>query len=183
MLSHFVIQSLLQADASVPASPILSLLVDNLPRLLELVVIPFIISWLRAHTKSAKLGDAITSVEELAHSTIAEVDATLRPELEAAMADGVLTDEEKAKLKDSALTLLKKQLPAATEKILKSAFGSSIETWLAGWVERALSAKRAEEAKSAGVDAASKIDSIAAAVAEFNKRLDHVDRAVAGAKP
>lgn len=63
---------------------------------------------------------------------------TLKPQLQAALADGVLTDLEKKQLKDAALLVLKTKLPAATLASAQGLFGPMLDTWLGGLVERAV---------------------------------------------
>ncbi len=96
-----------------------------------------------AESKAAKVG---LLVSEAANAAVHELDATLRPQLEAALADGVLTDEEKAKLKAAAIELLKTKLPAGLLGLAGTVFGAFTDTYLSGKIEQAVAAKNALQA-------------------------------------
>lgn len=83
----------------------------------------------KAALLSSKMVGAVASV-------VAELNATLRPQLEAALADGVLTDTEKKALKDAALELLKTKLPGEMMAALTATFGSLTDAYLGGLIER-----------------------------------------------
>lgn len=91
-------------------------------------------------TKSAesKVFSVLSVVTDAAASVVAELNVTLKPQLQAALADGVLTDAEKKQLKDAALLVLKTKLPAATLASAQGMFGPLLDTWLGGLVERAV---------------------------------------------
>ena len=99
-------------------------------------------SWLRSKAAESKLARVGTVVADLAASVVAELNATLRPQLQAALADGQLTDVEKALLKATAVSVLKTKLPPAMQSLAASVFGSAVDTWLAGHVERAVTAAK-----------------------------------------
>jgi hypothetical protein len=96
-----------------------------------------------AESKGALVAAKLTGA---AASAVAEINATLRPELEAALADGVLTDAEKTKLKTAALELLKTRLPSELLGAASSIFGGFLDTYLGGLVERSLLEQKATAA-------------------------------------
>lgn len=105
-----------------------------------------LVAYLHAREKESvglRLASVLTGS---AHSVVAELNATLRPQLEAALADGILTDVEKAQLKQAALNLLKQKLPAATMALVSKTFGELTDTYLAGLIERAVTREKADAA-------------------------------------
>lgn len=96
-------------------------------------------------SKAAAVGAKLTGA---AASVVAEINATLRPELEAALADGKLTDEEKAKLKTAALQMLKTKLPAELMQAAGGIFGGFLDTYLGGLIERELLQQKAVAAQA-----------------------------------
>lgn len=95
-------------------------------------------AFLKSKSSESKVFGVLSVVTEAANSTVAELNATLKPQLQAALADGVLTDLEKKQLKDAALLVLKTKLPAATLASAQGLFGPMLDTWLGGLVERAV---------------------------------------------
>lgn len=84
-----------------------------------------------------------------AQSVVAELNATLRPQLEAALADGVLTVAEKQQLKAAALEQLKTRLPKDLLAAASGIFGGFLDTYLGGLVERAVNEQKATAALGA----------------------------------
>lgn len=99
-----------------------------------------------AESKGALVGAKLTGA---AASAVAEINATLRPQLEAALADGKLTDTEKAALKAEALKLLKEKLPAELLGAASGIFGGFLDTYLGGLIEREVLAQKATAAIAA----------------------------------
>lgn len=99
-----------------------------------------------AESKAALVGAKLTGA---AQSVVAELNASLRPRLEAALADGVLTDVEKKALKDAALNILKTKLPPALMSSASGIFGNFLETYMGGLVERAVLDQKATAAVAA----------------------------------
>lgn len=95
--------------------------------------------------KSAESKGALVALKltGAAQSVVAELNATLRPQLEAALADGVLTEAEKKALKEAALTSLKTKLPAELMGAASGIFGSFLDTHLSGLVEQAVLQQKA----------------------------------------
>lgn len=98
-----------------------------------------------AESRAAKVGLVVT---EAARAAVLELDRTLKPQLKAALADGVLTDAEKAQLKASAVELLKTKLPAGLLGTASGVFGAFTDTYLAGKVEQAVAEKNAIAAQA-----------------------------------
>lgn len=99
-----------------------------------------------AESRAAKVGLVVT---EASRAAVLELDRTLKPQLQAALADGVLTDAEKKQLKDAAVDLLKTKLPAGLLGMAGGIFGAFTDTYLAGKVEQAVVEKNAALAAGA----------------------------------
>lgn len=122
-----VIQGLIQYVLVPGLAPLGALLLFALKKLVD---------YLNTKADESKLAMVGAKLTGAAASAVAEINVTLRPKLEAALADGVLTDKEKAELKDAALTLLKSKLPAELMKTASAIFGGFLDTYLGGLVER-----------------------------------------------
>jgi len=96
-----------------------------------------------AESKAAKVGLVVT---EAARAAVLELDASIKPKLKAFLADGKLSDEEKAELKKMALDLLKTKLPAGLLTAAGGVFGAFTDTYLAGKIEQAVAEKNAVQA-------------------------------------
>jgi len=96
-----------------------------------------------AESKAARVGLVIT---EAARAAVLELDVTIKPKLKDYLADGKLSDEEKAELKRLAMDLLKTKLPAGLLSTAGGIFGAFTDTYLAGKIEQAVAAKKAMEA-------------------------------------
>ena len=105
-----------------------------------------LVDYLKEKGKESKTLNIVAVLTESVRSMVAHLNATLRPQLEAALADGVLTDAEKTKLKETAIETVKKSLPAATLNTAKSIFGDFLDPFLAGLVERAVLDQKAAAA-------------------------------------
>ncbi|CAM4465564.1 hypothetical protein [Corallococcus exiguus] len=104
---------------------------------------------LNAQAGDSKLAQVGARVSMLAESTVRELEVTMRPKLEAAAADGVLTAEELAKIKTEALTQLKASLGEHGLKELQAVLGltaGSIGTFLGGLIEAAVDRMKAGKA-------------------------------------
>ena len=107
--------------------------------------IAMLTAFLRAKAQESKVAGAGLLLSEATRAAVLEIDTTLKPQLQAALADGVLTDAEKAKLKAAALELVKQRLPAAALASAKGVFGGFLDTYLSGKVEQAVLEKKALE--------------------------------------
>lgn len=105
-------------------------------------------AFLRAKSQESKAAGVSLLLTEAARTATLEIDRSLKPQLQAALADGVLTDTEKAQLKAAALDLLKTKLPAAALASAKGVFGDFLDTFLAGKVEQAVVEKNHLAARS-----------------------------------
>lgn len=96
-----------------------------------------LVQYLDAKAKESKAARVAGVFAELARSVVAEVEVTLRPEIQKDLADGSLTKEEGAALKAKAIEILKSKAPADLVKAAEGLFGSIADTWLGGLIERA----------------------------------------------
>ena len=128
-----------------PQSPVLTAVLQYVVPALVTVLGPLAIwalgqlgAFLKSKSSESKVFGVLSVVTEAANSVVAELNATLKPQLQAALSDGVLTDAEKKQLKEAALSVLKTKLPAATLASAQGLFGPMLDTWLGGLVERAV---------------------------------------------
>lgn len=128
-----------------PQSPVLTAVLQYVVPALVTVLGPLAIwalgqlgAFLKSKSSESKVLGVLSVVTEAANSVVAELNATLKPQLQAALADGVLTQAEKDQLKKAALDVLKTKLPAATLASAQGLFGPMLDTWLGGLVERAV---------------------------------------------
>ncbi|MBK7864362.1 MAG: hypothetical protein IPJ65_38330 [Archangiaceae bacterium] len=127
-----VMESVLQYVVA-PLIPVIgALVVAGLGKLVQL---------LHAKQGESKLLGALGVGAELVSTSVSHVIDGLKPELQAALADGKIDDAEKATLKAKAMELLKKELPAGVQGVLSTTLGPALETWLSGKVTQAISAQ------------------------------------------
>lgn len=93
---------------------------------------------LHAEEKNSKLAYAGSVVGDLLLAFVREAEAKLAPQLQAALADGVLDQKERDNLRTSLVTLLKAQAPDAVMKTLQGAFGAGLEVQLHSAAEAAI---------------------------------------------
>lgn len=143
--------ALAQADASA----LLSLGVTLLPYLfagLMGVTIWALAAWRSkqdAQAGQSKVAAVLSRVLTLAEAVVQDLEATLKPEMKAAAADGRLTREELAKLKSLALDRLKESLGQHGLEELRQVLAlaaPSLGTILSGLVETALDRVKAGKA-------------------------------------
>ena len=139
----------LAEEAAAPASPVLTAFMQYVVPALVTVLGPLLVlalgqlaAFLRAKAGESKAAGVALVFTEAAHSVVAELEGTLKPRLQAALADGVLTQAEKDELKKAALDALKTRLPATALQSASAVFGPMLDTWLGGLVERAVSAQK-----------------------------------------
>lgn len=152
LFSLFPAVAFADAQVSAPKTPLELVLQYVVAPLLALVGplvvagLAKLVTYLHAKEKES-LGMRVgATIADATYSVVAELDVTMRPKLEAALADGVLTDVEKAQLKQAALEAVKTKLPAAVLADARTAFGPLFETWLSGLVERSVTQRNAAEA-------------------------------------
>lgn len=136
-----------------PQPTALSLFVDYvLPPLataagsISVAVLALLVKWLRekaATTQAARVGLVFG---ELAQSIVADLEVTLRPKLQVALADGKLTPEEGRALKNSAMGRLTQLAPLELTRSAHQLFGPLLADWLSGLIERANSARVGSDA-------------------------------------
>jgi hypothetical protein len=136
--------SLLELVLQYVVAPMLPLVCAGLLALLTRAV-----TYLTEKQRSSVAARIGAVAAEAARSVVAELDVTLKPQLQAALADGQLTDAEKAQLKATALQAMREKLPPALMAQASGVFGPLLETWLGGLVERAVTDRKASEAVGA----------------------------------
>lgn len=152
LLSLVAFPSFAQA-APAPAAEdphwLVKLVVANLLPLLITVLSPLLMaamaylsSYLRAKSAESTAAKVGLVFSEAANSIVAELNATLKPQILDAMKDGTVTKDELAKLKATALDALKTKLPATLMESAKGMFGGFVDTWLAGLIERSVTAQK-----------------------------------------
>lgn len=141
--------------APAPTTPGKSFLAALGPSLLDLLTaaaiagIGLLAAFLRAKSAESKVAKVSLVVTEAARAAVLELDASIKPKLKAFLADGELSDAEKAELKAMALDLLKTKLPAGLLTTAGSVFGAFTETYLAGKIEQAVAEKNSVQASAA----------------------------------
>lgn len=146
----------LLAGEAIPPAPTAgqSFLSGLVPSLLDLLSaaaiagIGLLAAFLRAKSAESKVAKVSLVVTEAARAAVLELDASIKPKLKAYLADGVLSDEEKAELKKMALDLLKTKLPGGLLSTAGSVFGAFTDTYLAGKIEQAVAEKNSVQAAS-----------------------------------
>lgn len=83
-------------------------------------------------------------VLDLLNSFLAKAKAELGPDLQAALADGVLDRTERELLKKKLIALLLQEAPAEAVKAVQAVFGPAFGGWLEGKAEQAIAAAAAE---------------------------------------
>jgi hypothetical protein len=154
-LEPMVVAQAPEAAPEVKPSPMLQLgaALQDLLFTALLAGLAFLANFLRqksAESKAARVGLVIT---ESARAAVLELDAVMKPKLKAYLADGVLSDEEKADLKKTAVELLKSKLPGNLLTAAGGIFGAFTDTYLAGKVEQAVAEKNALQATAEKVAA------------------------------
>lgn len=104
-----------------------------------------------SHSKLATLGLRVTS---LVDAVVRDVEATVRPLIVAAGADGNLTADEGKAIKDAALRRVKSSLGEHGLKELSAAFGD-VGHFLSGLIEASVTRMRTEEAMKSQASALS----------------------------
>lgn len=102
------------------------------------------VQYLHSKEKESKLLFVTANLAELAKAAVLEVETTLKPKLVAALADGILTDAEKAELKKAAMDLLKQRAPATVLAAAQGIFGPLLEQMLSSKVEGAVAQMKAQ---------------------------------------
>lgn len=93
---------------------------------------------LGARAKDSKLNAALVRLTVAVDSIVHDLEATLKPKLAAATADGVLTTAEISNLRTVALTRLKDDMGSEGLKALRDCMGifaPSLDTFLLGFIE------------------------------------------------
>lgn len=107
-------------------------------------VLALLAQYLRSKSATSLAARAGLVATEAATAAVHELDATMRPLLLSAAADGKLSPEEAKQLRDHALEVLKTKLGPNALKAITSAFGFDfLDTFLRGKVEQAVAQKKA----------------------------------------
>lgn len=152
----FVPLAALAQDAT-PVAPAPSIWLQLTPALTDLLTaaavagLAFLATYLRAKSGESKAARVGLVVTEAARAAVLELDATVKPKLKAYLADGVLSPEEAADLKKTAVDLLKTKLPGGLLAAAGGVFGAFTDTYLAGKIEQAVAEKNALAGSSAPV--------------------------------
>lgn len=144
----------LLAGEAIPPAPTAgqSFLASLGPSLLDLLSaaaiggIGLLAAFLRAKAAESKVAKVSLVVTEAARAAVLELDAAVKPKLKAFLADGKLSDEEKAELKRLALDMLKTKLPGGLLSTAGAVFGAFTDTYLAGKIEQAVAEKNSVQA-------------------------------------
>lgn len=140
------------AVAAAPKSPlelVLQYVVAPLLALLAPVLVAAVAklaTYLHAKESESKAARVGAVLADSASAVVADLNATLKPKLLEALKDGVLTDKEKAELRDTALEALKTKLPASLLASASKQFGPLLDQVLAGTVEQAVAKAKAVDA-------------------------------------
>jgi hypothetical protein len=131
-----------------------------------LALIGMLIAYLRSKSATDKASHIGLVITEAARAAVLELDATIKPKLKEYLADGVLSDFEKADLKARALEILKTKLPAGVLSTAATVFGAAfLDTYLGGKIEQAVSEKNAVQAAgepAPKLEAGTKVEPLAA---------------------
>jgi hypothetical protein len=84
-----------------------------------------------AKKDESKLNMGIGIALQLFTAFLTEARLKLEPKLKEALADGIVTPEERKVLIDTLVSMALSSLPGHVMGVLQSAFGSSLQTWLA----------------------------------------------------
>ncbi len=97
--------------------------------------------FISAKWKGQKAAEAVSRVTHFASVIVADLEGTMRPEVQKAMADGHLSPEEGKRLKEVAMARLKQMLAEqgmAELTGLVGVFAPTLEGYLSGLIERAV---------------------------------------------
>lgn len=103
-----------------------------------------LVRWLAAKAKTSRVYAAFHQVAILVDGVLSDVATGIRPDIDAAAADGKVTPEERKLIGAKALDLTKKALGQRGLTQLSGMLGiggAAIETWLSGVVQDRLSVK------------------------------------------
>ena len=107
----------------------------NLLGLLGSLVAGKLLLFLHAKEGESKVAKVGAIVAEAAQAAVLQVEQELRPKVQLALADGVLSPEEGATLKAAAMAILKTKLPAGVLSTAGAIFGPLLDGWLSKQLE------------------------------------------------
>ncbi len=134
------------STATAPKSPlelmIAFVLVPLIPILGALIaaVLTKLVTFLHAKEGNSKIAGAFAIATDFVSTAFAHVRAGIESDLKLALADGTITDTERAALVAKLVALVKLELPAGMMAILSGALGPALETWLSGKADQVVRA-------------------------------------------
>lgn len=96
--------------------------------------------FLHAKEKESKAALIFGTLGETALAVVNDLETTLRPRIQQALADGKLSPEECAQLKAAALDIIKREAPGKLLEDARNLFGPLLDSWLGGLIDKAASA-------------------------------------------
>lgn len=108
------------------------------------VLLGLLTTWVKSKAAGSKFAGGMTVLLELLGAHIAKARAELVPELQAALADGVLDAREREALKKKLIALLLRDAPADALKAVQAVFGESFSGWLEGKAQQAIDSMAVE---------------------------------------
>lgn len=105
-----------------------------------------LVTWVQSKSKESKFAAFVLPITEAARAVVLELDARVKPKLAKFLEDGVLSDAEKAQLRDEALAVLKEKLPGTLLEAGQKQLGGLLDTFLKGKIEQAVAEKNALQA-------------------------------------
>lgn len=139
--------------AEVAISPVFTWLLEHGWQVLVVFLFPAVKRWFDARATEANAGAAQSEaarisklLAEAVMGAVAVVDRDYKPKLVAAMADGKLTDAEKAMLRAEAIRIAKETIAPEVLELARAQFGEAgLVTLLVGLVERFVTERRSQE--------------------------------------
>lgn len=139
-------------------------LISMLPALIGLVVLGitaalgFLAKYLHEKGSTSKVARVGAVLSDAARAAVLDVETNLKPKLDSALADGVLTDDEKKMLKDAAVKLVVDKLPGGLLSVAKGIYGALFDTVVSSAVEGALAELKAVQALTEHAGTAQKVE-------------------------
>ena len=118
-----------------------------------------------------KIFGALDQLDQIAAAVVTHLNTNVKEKLTTYLADGVLSEAEKADLKASAMSILTSEAGPKAFALLKASLGDAFELVVSGAIEKAVKAankERLARAAQAGTDAAAKIQNLADAADLFS---------------
>lgn len=104
--------------------------------------------FVNAKAEESIVAKTLAILTSFIQSVVADIDVTLRPKLEAALVDGVLTQVEKDELRKTALSIVLTKLPDSVLTVARGIFGAGLETKILGLIESHVTALHSAKAST-----------------------------------